>query len=349
MTTKQVLAELKNTLIIGLIGFPIGLLWCGLCLESFEWTMKAGLFSAAIWIVMWQGNGLLSDYISKKIPWMENPGKRLLWGVIGIFVYTPTAMFLVNEFFVLIWDVSTGMTSSFSGFLNTAGIAIGITVVISLFINARAFFLSWRQAAINAEKLKRESLKSQFEALKAQINPHFLFNSLNVLTGLVYQDPDLSAKFIKQLSLVYRYLLENQNKELISIQEELDFLRSYIFLQKIRFGDNLCINIELSDNKNYNIPPLALQVLTENAIKHNEISEDHPLTIDITEKNGVIEVKNSKQLKNIPTQDSPGIGLKNLEDRYDFLINKKIQIHDDNDEFIVEIPKVDSAYESSHP
>ena len=149
----------------------------------------------------------------------------------------------------------------------------GITIVISLFMEGRAFLNNWRKAALDAERLQKENARAQYDALKNQVNPHFLFNSLNALTQLVYEDQDKAATFIKQLSEVYRYVLDTREKELVTIDEELSFIRSYLFLQQIRFGQKLQISI-LVDSRDTLLPPLALQILVENAIKHNIISED---------------------------------------------------------------------------
>jgi hypothetical protein len=321
---------------------------CTGCRDNLALLAKVGLFSSAIWIFMWQGNGLLSNYISTKISWMENPGKRLAWGVVGILVYTPLGMLFVNYVFGAIWNINMGMTNSFANFLSSAGVAVGITVVISLFLNARMFFISWRQTSINAEKIKQESLKSQFEALKAQINPHFLFNSLNVLSSLVYVDADQSARFIKQLSNVYRYLLDNQFKEVVDISEEINFVNAYLYLQKIRFGDNLHIEFNLSKSEGYAVPPLSIQTLIENAIKHNEISTEYPLTVSITDDGEFIEVRNTIRIKNRPVTDSPHIGLKNLEARIQLLSDKKMSVTNDHETFSVKVPIINKSYESSH-
>ncbi len=320
---------------------------CTNCIENFELFLKVGIFSSVIWIFMWQGNGLLSNYISTKISWMDNPGKRLAWGVVGILVYTPLAMLFLNYAFGAMWNINMGMTNSFQDFLSSAGVAVAITVVISLFFNAKMFFISWRQTSINAEKIKQESLKSQFEALKAQINPHFLFNSLNALSSLVYVDADQSAKFIKQLSKVYRYLLDNQFREVVDISEEISFVNSYLYLQKIRFGENLKIDLNLSRTEGYSIPPLSIQTLIENAIKHNEISEEYPLTVQVSDDGEYVEVKNSIRIKNRPVTDSPHIGLKNLNARIELLTHKKMSVINEDNTFSVKIPIIENHHESS--
>ena len=164
-----------------------------------------------------------------------------------------------------------------------------------------------------------------------------MFNSLNALSSLVYKDQDQAVKFIKQLSEVYRYVLDTRDRELVSDEEEIKFLESYTFLQKIRFGDNLNIDVKLEDPRT-SFPPLVLQMLIENAIKHNEISTDHPLTINIFNEDGYTVVQNNLRKKRIMKEDSPGIGLANISSRYEFLSEKKVEIEELDGKFIVRLP-----------
>jgi LytS/YehU family sensor histidine kinase len=173
--------------------------------------------------------------------------------------------------------------------------------------------------------------------LKNQVNPHFLFNSFNALSNLVYEDPDKAVKFIKQLSEVYRYVLDTRDREVVSLEEELRFLQSYIYLQKIRFAEKLTIDIQL-ENVNSQIAPLALQILVENAIKHNIVSEDDPLQVKIYPDNGFIAVENNLQKKSMGVEPSAGVGLENICRRYEFLSDKKVEILEDTDRFLVKLP-----------
>lgn len=198
--------------------------------------------------------------------------------------------------------------------------------------------LSWRQAAIESEKLKTERVSSQYESLKNQVNPHFLFNSLNALTALVYEDQDQAAKFIKKLADVYRYVLDNQQKEVVPLSEEIRFVEAYVFLQKIRFEENLQVTIQVPADTQAMVLPLSLQMLVENAIKHNIISDDEPLHIQVyLEEEEFIVVKNNLQLKT-SHEYSSGLGLKNIQSRYEYLSKKEISVLNSADEFIVKLP-----------
>jgi LytS/YehU family sensor histidine kinase len=203
------------------------------------------------------------------------------------------------------------------------------------------FLQSWRQAEINAEKLKAAHISSQFETLKNQVNPHFLFNSLNVLTNLVYDDQDTAAKFIKQLSQVYRYVLESKDRNLVSLKIELEFVDSFIFLQKMRFGESLHVSINVpEDMRMHLVPPLAIQMLLENAIKHNIVSKNNPLNIDLYIEKNVLVVKNNLQRKNIIPEESSGIGLKNIAERYNYLTNLEVKVLEQDGLYMVKLPLI---------
>jgi LytS/YehU family sensor histidine kinase len=217
-------------------------------------------------------------------------------------------------------------------------ISIGITFVISFFLNAAEFLRNWKQTALDAERLKKEQMATRYESLKNQVNPHFLFNSLNALTNLVYEDQDLAADFIRQLSKVYRYVLETRSKEVVSLETEMKFVESYLFLQHIRFDDKLRVEASVSGFENRILPPLALQMLLENAIKHNTIAKDEPLTISIRVEEDMLVVENNLQIKNIPTEESSGMGLANIKARYEFLSDKPVVVEKTESYFRVKLP-----------
>ena len=206
-------------------------------------------------------------------------------------------------------------------------------------LNAIYFFMDrLKKSELKAAQLEKVSIEAQFEALRNQINPHFLFNCFNALSTLVYKDAETSAKFIAQLSKVYRYLLFNQEKKIVPLHEELEFIAAYLFLLKIRFGNNISIekNISVDVNKFY-IAPASLQMLIENAIKHNIVSAKIQLRISITTINNAIEVANTLQEKEIK-EDSTFIGLKNIQKRYEFLSDTPVEIEKTKTEFKVKLP-----------
>jgi LytS/YehU family sensor histidine kinase len=207
-----------------------------------------------------------------------------------------------------------------------------------MFMTGRTFLLSWRESAVEAERLKKENMEAQYNSLRSQVNPHFLFNSLNALTNLVYQDQDKAVKFIKQLSTVYRYVLNTRDKELVPLTEELEFLHSYLFLQQIRFGEKLKLQVEL--NGEGFVAPLVLQMLVENAIKHNIIADEQPLTIRVYRENSLIVVENNLQKKSIPSEESIGAGLENIKRRYEFLSSVPVKVEAEGALFKVSVPVI---------
>lgn len=293
---------------------------------------KVASFTCLIWLFLWLGNAYLSNWIDGKISWQEKPGLRLIVGIIGMLVYTISLVYALIFFYR--WAFHFIVSDDMRGFLYSSVI---ITTIISMFMTSRSFLMNWRQSAIDAEALKRESINAQYESLKNQVNPHFLFNSLNALTNLVYEDQDKAAKFIKQLSEVYRYVLDNREREVASIQEELNFLKSYLFLQQIRFGDKLRVEISLEQVQG-NVAPLAVQMLVENAIKHNVISEDDPLTICIYMENQRLVIENSLKRKKVLPEDSSGLGLENIRKRYEFLSDKNVEVVETEKTFKVSLP-----------
>ena len=182
---------------------------------------------------------------------------------------------------------------------------------------------------------------AQYEILKSQINPHFLFNSMNIISSLIPKSPELAVKFTSQFSKVFRKLLENNEEVVIPLQQELDFIKSFLFLQKIRFDKSLNIKLKIAKSKLPKmIPPFGLQLLLENAIKHNIVSEEQPLTVEISSEGEYLQVKNNLQVRDL-SNESTGIGLKNLKARYQLLTDLPVIILEDNQFFIAKIPLIE--------
>lgn len=280
---------------------------------------------------MWVGNENLTHLIDKKISWVKHPIERFIAGVVGTVVFTVIVSVLLAKSWEQAWGVHF---RSYNDFILSA---LVITFLISLFLHGREFLLRWREAAVDAERYQKENALAQYQSLKSQIDPHFLFNSLNVLTNLVYEDADKSAKFIKQLSDVYRYVLDTRNKELVTLGEEMKFVKAYLYLQQIRFGDKLRVKNELTAEEGL-VPPLVVQMLVENAIKHNVISEESPLTLTLYETDRTIVVENNLQVKTVLKEDSKGIGIENIRKRYAFLTQQEVVVTRTEGKFVVRIP-----------
>ncbi|HEY2721170.1 MAG TPA: histidine kinase [Chitinophagaceae bacterium] len=190
-------------------------------------------------------------------------------------------------------------------------------------------------------QLDRERSQAELEALRNELDPHFIFNSLNTLNHLILNNPQQAYSFNNKLAQVYKYFLVNKHNELISLSDELEFIDNYFFLLQIRHDEKLSLQTELNshDERVIMIPPLALQLLVENAIKHNEFNHDNPLGIKIVMNNQYLKVSNNMKPKPYRV-DSTGIGLKNLSSRYRLLCNKDIVIENTDKEFIVKLPLI---------
>lgn len=221
----------------------------------------------------------------------------------------------------------------------------GLTIVISisifyLILNRKSHF-RMRGMEIQAEQLKKENALAQFEALKNQVSPHFLFNSLSILSSLVHVDANLSEKFIDKLARAYRYILEQKDNETVSLKTELGFLNAYAFLLKIRFESKFDVKIMIADPEaeKYLIAPLTLQLLIENGVKHNRMSEKEPLIMTVSLQDGYLVAANPLRPRTeIEGTRSTGIGLANIRNRYQLLTEKPVKIAQEDGLFTVKIP-----------
>jgi sensor histidine kinase YesM len=224
-------------------------------------------------------------------------------------------------------------------------INIGRSTFTSLIATAYNYFVklnySNQNFRLENEILKKENIKSQYEALKNELSPHFLFNSLNALQTLIRENSESANQYVKHLSTVLRYTLKGNDMRFVTLKEELDLAVSFIFLLEMRYGTNLKVEIDIPETASGKmIPPLTLQLLIENAVKHNEISSRNPLKIDIQcEDQETLVVSNNLQAKMSP-EPSLGVGLSNLGQRYRLLSGKDIYIQKDSSRFIVKVPLI---------
>jgi sensor histidine kinase YesM len=326
-----------GTLVIAGIGFLATGIYCPSCWTDPKKFITVGIYSALMWILLWRGNEAVSDGLDRMVTWADNPVRRLLLGILFHMVYTVVAMFLINYGVYLIYGWNQDILTM-QGLMNYSLPAVIITFVIATVATARTFFLNWRELAIEKERMEKEVINSKYEVLKNQVNPHFLFNSLNVLTSLVYKDADLSAAFIKKLSNVYRYVLDVRDRTVVDLKEELAFIESYTFLLKIRHSDGLHVDFELQNPNGIKIAPLSLQMLVENAVKHNMVSKNEPLQIIIGREGDFIFVRNNLQRKLNNGRETMKVGLQNITERYRILSDQGIQIEDDGAFFTVKLP-----------
>ena len=226
-------------------------------------------------------------------------------------------------------------------YLSVSGSTFFFMIIISGIYESALYFREWSRVHLDNERLAVTQLETQLELLKNQVQPHFLFNSLNTLDMLVEEDPPRARKFIGQLSMVYRYLLQSNEKSLISLEEELAFVRSYFFLLQTRFEEGLQLEVEVGEkDRTRLIPPLTLQLLLENAVKHNQVDKDHPLRIRIAcDEHGELSVVNSLRLKTGNVL-SGKLGLANINAKLRLLGQPGLEIIQTEKEFIVRIKLV---------
>lgn len=216
-----------------------------------------------------------------------------------------------------------------------------ISLIIVGFHSFIYYFKNWQDAEVTAERLQKENIRAQFEALKHQVEPHFLFNSLSVLTSLVHKDADLAAQYIAQLSKIYRYVLEVRDETVVPLAQELDFLNAYIFLMTVRHNDSINFKIELSDDtRKYTfVPKSSLQMLAENAVKHNRFSKESPLLVHVSEDREFLKVMNNLNRREL-IEGSSGIGLENIRKRYEMISDKQVELEETAFTFCVKLPKL---------
>jgi LytS/YehU family sensor histidine kinase len=297
------------------------------------------LIAVSISILVWEGNLVINKEIDKHLDWYTQPKKRLVYQIVFNTVYTVTV--ILGTILIYMRIINYPLEAAIPFIKITILIGVVIFLLIDAIYIGYHFFRQWEKSRFESEELKRQHLQSQFDALKNQVNPHFLFNSLNALTTLISEDQKLAEEFVQRIASVYRYVLQNKDKELVELEEEINFIKAFLFLQSIRFAENLTVVLEVPQRFNrYFIAPLTLQMLVENAIKHNVISREKPLKIDICiDGNDMLIVRNNLQKKK-NTGVSTGIGLTNIQQRYDLLVKKNIEILNDNLNFTVKIPLI---------
>jgi len=273
----------------------------------------------AIFLIAWMDLRII-HHLNRTFPWFNRLISRVSVQFSLTVILALLASSLVTGVSHLLNPYPEGLTSVMvSNFL----ISAVLNLILMTILEAWIFFVEGSESRKKTEHLEKELSQVRFEVLKNQINPHFMFNSLNVLSGLIDQDREKAHHFIDEFSHIYRYVLETIEKPVVTVNEELDFARSYMFLQQIRYGGYLDFQVDLpSDILSAWLPPLSLQIVLENAIKHNLISDQQPLTIDIAHRDGYLVVTNNLQLK-ISAGRSTGVGQQNLVRRYQ-MVSKHI-------------------------
>ena len=304
------------------------------------WIHFAFTFSNVL--LYWHLDRGMVIYFRKKFPEFSQYKKRIIWQTATILTFT----FIISavtciplEELVRFFVPEVAKTPPTPAQIVSASLTITVTV-LAIYESMYAIDM-WKLSLIETERFKKEHSQAQLETLKNQVNPHFLFNSLNTLASVIPENPALAVQFVEKLSKVYRYILEIKDKEFITLKEELHCIDAYEFLLKIRFGENIHFKKQIKNgNLKRFVIPLSIQMLIENAIKHNVISAKKPLTIKIWTDDNFVMIENNLQIKN-QVNDSTKTGLNNIKARYALLTNKKPEIEQTEDSFIVRLPIID--------
>lgn len=295
------------------------------------------IYGAMIGLSIAFGCGFISKQMLSKGDWMRSPIKKYISVIVVVAIFIIVDVLLIN----ILWFKLTQDRSIIELFYNNyylwiliAEFTIGL--IIYLIVLSARFAENLNEFYTEAEETKNEINKFKYNALKNQVNPHFLFNSLNALSSLLYKDTSMADEFIAKLSGIYRYVLEVENKEVVRIEDEIKFIEDFLYLHTIRFSNMLKYNIDIIANKDY-VVPMAIQIIVENAIKHNEIKTDKPLIISIKQDGDKLLISNNKTKKVISNANN-GIGLENIIRQYQFLTDQQVKIIDSKDYFEVSLP-----------
>jgi sensor histidine kinase YesM len=307
-----------------------------------SWQVKFSyLYTIGIAFVVWEGNRYLLFTLRSYFDWLNKPLRKIFALLLAVSFYTiPISALLLTAWYhifsngVVNWNVVT-----------TSTLIIMICVVFITHVYETVFLVKQAESdQLKKEQLERARAEAELEALKSQIDPHFIFNSLNTLSHLIEDKPEKARLFNDNLAEVYRYILQNKSRDLVLLREEMAFLQHYFSLLKIRFED--AVQLHISDNSlqldEYLIPPISLQILIENAIKHNEFSDDSPLTVTVEINKEELVVRNAIHSKDL-RKPSSKIGLQNLDERYKLIVKKSITINNTSSEFIVHLPLLNAV------
>ncbi|HTF81159.1 MAG TPA: histidine kinase [Cytophagales bacterium] len=301
---------------------------------SLNYFIEELFITITITTTIWLVDALFFEKMVTLYPEYKHTFKRLVYTIVG-FVFITLLVYTIDCFMICRVILKKPMLPNF---LENIRITYIVTAMVYVVYECMFFFDNWKKAILYNEELKKEHTIAQYESLKNQINPHFLFNSLNTLAAIIPQDPDQAVDFVQKLSNSYRYLLKMKERELVTLDDELEFVHSYIFLIKSRYGNNIQISIDdQAERREVLLPPVSLQMLLENCIKHNVITKEKPLYIQISVESDQVRVVNNRQPKQM-TEPSTGLGLENIRKRYIVLSNRKMYIYASEANFEVVLP-----------
>ncbi len=337
------LREIIKGLIVGTSIFVLFLV-----IKYFRGDFDTGFDLATLWyeyyislmysVIIYLANAYLFIYLQKRFDGRLFGPKSFPVSIVGTITVSLVALFFARFLHRVVLE---GMgTQEFWNHqsLKYYWVSLAIAFVVAVIFYSFFYYKYRQESKVKEQKIIAGTASAQFDALKNQLDPHFLFNSLNVLTSLIEENPHQAQKFTTSLSKVYRYVLEQKNKDLVSVDEELQFAKTYVRLLKMRFEESIVFEIpEASRNPEAKIVPLSLQLLLENAVKHNVVTTAKPLQITVIEEDGSLVVQNNLQEKQT-VKKSSGVGLYNIQQRYGILTDRTVEIEKTKSEFKVRLP-----------
>ncbi len=298
----------------------------------------AFLYNQLYSVILYLINAYYFNFLLKVFPNQVFQAKNLLKGLLGGVFVTLFALFFIRIITEVLLDGKGFVEFIAAEKMQYYYISFIISVVVTTIFYVVYYYRNKQEKKVTEQKIIAGTASAKFDALKNQLDPHFLFNSLNVLTSLIEENPKAATRFTTSLSKVYRYVLEQKNKELVTLEEELNFAKLYMSLLAVRFEDSIVFTSPAKlENPQAKVVPLSLQLLLENAVKHNQVMPSKKLYITIAEENGNLVVTNNSQPKQV-LKESTGVGLRNIRDRYALLTNRPVIINENRKEFSIAIP-----------
>lgn len=345
---RQEVFKKENLITILVVGFFPPFVGAGRAIFGFDPLVEANfslsklglgfLYSYIVTASLFYGSFTIIQVLNQLLPWKGNISKRVFLEALLVLSYTSLAQLII------LWSMEgtaffyIDRQLSFQDYLGSVFFSNTITIIVVAILEGIYFFREWRETVLAAERLQKENAESQLANLRAQLDPHFMFNSLNVLVGLIRQDPKKAESFVEDFARVYRHMLEVNNRMVVPLEEEISFSRQYLRLQQIRFDAGLKIDWQLSDGlKDRYLPPLSLQEVISNAIKHNIIDAKNPLHLSISTNSDHLVVRNNLNPRK-GLVESTGTGQTNIKERYHLLQHSQANFHKDQEYYTAELP-----------
>jgi histidine kinase len=327
-------------LFFGMVMYTLIILITGLR-ERSGFSLSGFLWFAIMTSIFWEGSRFISKRIDSKFSSKTSLPKKLVWQLIALILFgviTFNVSYLIIRLHEIYIQGNTGNGFAVIQFVSISAIGAFLVLAIGGLQMGVFYFLQWQKSQVETERLQKEQTVALFQNLRNQISPHFLFNNLNTLNSLIHESPEVASKFLSLFAEVYRYSLQQRDEEVVTLESELDMLESYLYLLKKRFENAFTVEIEVgTTSKRRYIPPMSLQLLVENALKHNIAEPTQPLIINIKEQGNALLIVNNLQLRK-EKKPSTQIGLSNLTERYRLLGQPLPEIEKTAEYFRVTLP-----------